>query len=189
MDCCSSFDFSAEDPGFRSAPGELPASQPVGLMLESLRAWNGSGLVPAVGMAFDFDLSSGFGTEPNGALHEHPLYGLTDLTADALPIADGVYVAAFRASIAGLGDSDTYYFVMLRDALVGDEDDAEALTGLIEDFESGGAAPVFGGKDFSFFVEAAAFVATSAPEPCGISLAGCAVLGFVAARRHRETSI
>ncbi len=98
----SPFDYSAEDPGFRAAPGELPPSQAVNLTLESLSVWNGSALTPAGGVSFAFDLSGGFATEPNGGMHEHPLYGLTDLTADALPIPDGVYVAKFHVSTAGL---------------------------------------------------------------------------------------
>jgi len=181
----SPFDYSAEDPGFRSAAGDLPPSQPIGLSVASLSVWNGAGLHPAGGVAFSFDLAGGFATEADGSLHEHPLYGLTDLNDDLLPIPDGVYVAAFRASTAGLGDSDFEYFVMLKDDLIDNETDAEALEGLLEDFENGGPAPVFMGKDFSFFEEAHEFVADAVPEPSGMLLVGCATLGAITARRRK----
>jgi hypothetical protein len=173
----SPFDYSAEDPGFRSAPGELPPSQPVSLTLLSLSKWNGSGLDPVAGSDFSFDLSGGFSTEANGVLHQHPLYGLTGV------VADGVYVASFNVATAGLAPSEPYYFVMLKDDLVANETDAEALTELLEDFESGGPAPVFGGKDFTFFADAYAFVAV--PEPSGVLLAGVAAVGLIIGRRRR----
>jgi hypothetical protein len=196
----SPFDYSANDPGFRAAAGELPASQSVNLALHSLSVWNGSGLEPATGVEFDFDfdyLSSGFGTESNGAMHEHPLYGLTDLTADALPIPDGVYVAAFRIGTAGLGDSDLFRFVMLKDAVIDSEDDIEGpggLEGLLEAYEDGGPTPVFddpndayGPKDFTFFEDAAGYVA-SIPEPSSLSLAGCIAVALVARGKRRLCS-
>ena len=182
----SPFDYSAEDPGFRSAAGDLPASQPVGLTLQSLSVWNGAGLDAAAGVEFSFDLSSGFATEADGSLHEHPLYGLTDLTLDPLPVPDGVYVASFKASIAGLADSDPYYFVMLKDDLIADESDVETLAGLLEDYANGGPLPVFGGKNFAFFEEAVEFAAAAVPEPHGVALACCGVLGLLQARRRER---
>ncbi len=175
----SPFDDSAEDPGFRAEAGQLPPSQPMNLSLVSLRKWNGVGLAPAIGVSFAFDLSNGFSTEADGSLHEHPLYGLTDLTADAQPIPDGVYVAAFRVSTAGLIASDLEYFVMLKDGLVGDETNAEDLTGLLEGFENGGPAPVFMGKDFTFFDQVYDFVAGAIPEPSGAALGAVGLLGLL----------
>lgn len=182
----SPFDYSAEDPGFRSAAGELPANQPVGLTLQSLSVWNGVGLDPAAGVAFSFDLSGGLGTEANGSLHGHPLFGLTDLTLDALPLPDGVYVASFKASMAGLADSDPYYFVMLKDELIADETDVETLEGLLDDYANGGPQPVFGGKNFAFFEEAVEFVDGVVPEPSSATLlvAGAA-WGLASARRRK----
>lgn len=180
----SPYDYPADDPGFRAAAGELPVSQAVDILLHSLTVWNGSGLDPTPGVAFSFDLSGGFSTETDGSMHEHPLYGLTDLTADALPIPDGVYVAAFRMSTAGLGDSNLARFVMLKDELIANETDAEALEGLLEDYEEGGPAPVYGGKDFSFFEEAVEYVET-VPEPSGIVLAGCVALALAVRGRRR----
>jgi hypothetical protein len=182
----SPFDYSAEDPGFRSAAGELPASQAVGLSLQSLTIWSGAGLDPAAGVAFSFDLTSGFVTEADGSLHGHPLFGLTDLTLDPLPLPDGVYVASFTASMAGLADSDAYYFVMLKDDLIADEDDVEALEGLLEDFENGGPQPIFAGKNFAFFEEAVEFVEAAVPEPHGAALACCGGLGLLQARRRER---
>jgi hypothetical protein len=63
----SPFDFSAADPGFRSAAGDLPPSEPINLAHHSLRLWNGAGLEPAVGIDFDFDLSGGFSTGADGS--------------------------------------------------------------------------------------------------------------------------
>ncbi len=178
----SSFDFSGEEPGFRSAAGDLPTSQPIGLALGALKVWNGSSLDAAVGVDFHFDLSGGFSTQASGAFHEHPLRGLTSLSAN--PVADGVYVSSARASVAGLTTSDQFYFVLLKDDLIADEDDAEAVVGLMEDFENGGPAPVFAGKDFTFFKNATDFVAASVPEPSGMLLACSAVVGAAAARRR-----
>ena len=179
----SSFDFSAEEPGFRSAAGDLPASEPITLTLDSLRVWNGTTFDPAAGVAFAFDLSGGFGADGAGAIHEHPLFGLTDLTLDPLPLADGVYVASFRASMASLGDSLPIHFVMLKDDLIGDESDAESLVELLEEFENGGSDPVFGGKNFAFFEEAVSSLEAAIPEPGGALLAGVALLGLAIRRR------
>jgi hypothetical protein len=178
----SPFDYSAEDPGFRAAADELPPNQTVNLALISLQKWNGAGLEPASGVSFAFDLSSGFATEANGGMHEHPLYGLIDLTADSQPIPDSVYIAAFQVSTAGLTPSDIEYFVMLKDALVNSENDAEDLGKLLEGFENGGVAPVFNGKDFTFFEQAYRSVAV--PEPARAALA---VVALAALRRRQRT--
>jgi hypothetical protein len=181
----SPFEASAEDPGFLAAAGELPPSQPINLSVVSLKRWNGSGLDLVFGVAFDFDLSSGFSTEADGSLHEHPLFGLINVSLSPLLIPDGVYVGAFRVGAAGLGDSDLEHFVMLKDALVTSETDAEELTGLLEDFENGGPAAVFKGKDFTFFHQAYDFVAAAVPEPSGVFLGACSLMSVTMARRLR----
>jgi hypothetical protein len=180
----SPFDFSAADPGFRSAAGDLPPSQPIALTQQSLQVWNGSGLDPAIVVDFDVDLSGGFSTGGDGSIHEHPLFGLIDLTADSLPVPDGVYVAAFTASTAGVGTSDRIYFVLLKDDLIESESDAESVEGLLEDFDNGGPEPVFRGKNFAFFEEAVEFVVDAVPEPSSALLGGCAVLGLISARKR-----
>lgn len=178
----SPFDFSASDPGFRSAAGDLPPSQPIGLAVTSLKVWNGAGLDSVADVAFAFDLTGGIGSDADGSVHDHPLFGLTAFAAN--PVPDGVYVASVQASIAGLGDSEEFFFVLLKDDLITDENDVEALEGLLEDFENGGPTPVFGGKDFSFFEEAVEFV-NAVPEPSGLALGGLATLIGVVRMRRR----
>jgi hypothetical protein len=178
----SPFDFSASDPGFRSAAGDLPPSQPIGLTVSSLKVWNGAGLDPATDVAFAFDLTGGVSSAAAGSVHEHPLFGLATLTAT--PVPDGVYMASVRASTAGLGDSEEFFFVLLKDDLITNENDVETLEGLLEDFENGGPAPIFGGKDFSFYEEAVEFV-DAVPEPSGLALGGVAMLIGVARLRRR----
>lgn len=180
----SPFDYSAEDPGFRAAADDLPANQSVALSVVALSRWNGAALEPAAGVSFNFDLANGLATEADGSLHGHPLFGLSDLTADALPVPDGVYVASFRAGVAGLSDSDPYYFVLLKDELIADEADVEALEALLEDYDNGGPAPVYLGKGFSFFEEAVEHVASTVPEPLTAGLASFAALALVGAGRR-----
>jgi hypothetical protein len=160
----SPFDFSSTEPGFRAAAGDLPASQPISLTVDWLKVWNGAGLDPVSDASFSFDLSGGFGSAANGSLHEHALFGLT--AASASPVADGVYVASIRAA-TGLAS----------------EDDAEELAELLEAFEEGGPAPVFAGKDFSFFEEAVEFV-EAIPEPSGLGLAAVGAIFLSASRRR-----
>jgi hypothetical protein len=180
----SPFDYSAEDPGFRAAAGDLPASQSISLNAVTLSRWNGAALELATGVSFNFDLGGGLSTESDGSLHGHPLFGLTDLTADALPVPDGVYVASFRAGVTGLSDSDSYYFVLLKDELIADEADVEALEALLEDYDHGGPAPVYLGKDFSFFEEAVEHVSSTVPEPVSAGLTTVAALALLGARRR-----
>jgi hypothetical protein len=178
----SPFDFSASEPGFRAQAGDLPASQAISLTVNSLQVWNGSDLDPVVDVDFSFDLSGGFNSSADGSLHEHVLLGLASLTAT--PVPDGVYVASVRAGTAGLGDSDAFFMVLLKDDLITSENDVEELEELLEAFEGGGAAPMFGGKDFSFFEDAVEFV-ESVPEPSAASLAGLAsLLGAVVIRQR-----
>jgi hypothetical protein len=177
----SPFDFSSTEPGFRAAAGDLPASQPISLTVDWLKVWNGAGLDPVSDASFSFDLSGGFGSAANGSLHEHALFGLT--AASASPVADGVYVASIRAATAGVDESEPFYFVMLKDDLVASEDDAEELAELLEAFEEGGPAPVFAGKDFSFFEEAVEFV-EAIPEPSGLGLAAVGAIFLSASRRR-----
>jgi hypothetical protein len=101
-----------------------------------------------------------------------------------LPVPDGVYVAAFTAGAAGIETSDLIYFVMLKDDLIENETDVETVEGLLEDFENGGADPIFRDKNFAFFEEAVEFVEGSIPEPNGALLASCAGLGLLASRRQ-----
>ncbi len=72
---------------------------------------------------------------------------------------------------------------MLKDDVIADAEDAESLAGLLEDYEGGGAAPVFGGKDFTFFANV--YAAVAVPEPGSLAMLGGAALNLLAARRRR----
>jgi hypothetical protein len=89
-----------------------------------------------------------------------------------------------------LTESDPYYLVALVDEVVSNsstpEDDAEAIGELLRAFmedPSGAPAPIFGGKDFTFYAEA--IRAVEIPEPASCILAAIAVAGFLIVRRTR----
>jgi hypothetical protein len=146
---------------------------------DSLFHWDGSGAVDfrSVGttqpdVAFSIDptpLSDP--TSGDGALHVHPAYQL-NRSGIGVP-ADGVYVAALTASVAGMDDSEPAYLVMLVDQLLVDDDAAE---GLEETFDAGGTFYEAVGKDFGFYEEAVEYVEANVavPEP------GAGVLGILA---------
>jgi hypothetical protein len=158
---------------------------------DSLFHWNGSGAVdfqgvsakePDVRFSIDptplSDLTSG-----EGALHVHPAYQLNRSGA-GVP-ADGVYVAALTASVAGMDDSEPVYLVMLVDQLLVDDDAAE---GLEETFEAGGTFYEAVGKDFGFYEEAVGYVETNVavPEPGTGLLGTLAVAGILSTCRRRR---
>jgi hypothetical protein len=182
----SPFDFESAEPGFGVEDGEFPPNQDVMLTPVSLEYWDGVdpvSLSPAPGVAFDFDLSGGFGTDDDGGLHAHALFGLSSPEI----IADGVYVGGFVAGTAGLADSPSIYFVMLKDDLITSESVAEEIEEALELYEEGGPDPIVEGKNFAFFEEAVEYVETRAaiPEPSSVLLAVlAAVIGFVGIARH-----
>jgi hypothetical protein len=121
-------------------------------------------------------------TSSDGALHVHPAYQLNRSGA-GVP-ADGVYVAALTASVAGMDDSEPFYLVMLVDQLLVDDDAAE---GLEETFEAGGTFYEAVGKDFGFYEEAVGYVETNVavPEP-GAGALGILTAGFLSTCRRRR---
>lgn len=159
--------------------------------IDSLFHWNGSGAVdfqgvsatqPDVTFSIDPTPFTDF-TSGDGALHVHPAYQLNRSGA-GVP-ADGVYVAALTASVAGMEDSEPVYLVMLVDQLLVDDDAAE---GLEETFEAGETFYEAVGKDFGFYEDAVAYVEASVavPEP-GTGLLGIlAVAGFLSDCRRRR---
>lgn len=194
------FDFQRDEPGFFSAPGvpvgdPLPAdaaiswTQPLvgignGAGFDSTFYWDGTGEVDfqplsteQPGVSLDIVELDPLGTDEFGAIDNHPLFGLT---AGA---ADGVYLSAVSVGVEGLDPSDPFFMVWLADGLIGDEDTAETLEGLIEEFEEGGPEPVIGGKNFAFYEEAVEF-ADGIPEPSSAVLMAGLALSALAARRR-----
>ena len=201
-------DYGRDEPGFDTLasgsalmpPGAsaLPATSSVKINLapftidanaDTLFYWNGAGSVnfqpistaqPGVAMSLDPDPIGT--TSVSGALHEHAAFGL-DNGAAGVP-ADGVYLIAPTASVAGLADSDHFFMLWLVDALLDDEDAAE---GLEDVFASGGS--VYLGKDFVFFPAAISYVETNVvPEPLSIALGVFALSAICAPMRRRSAA-
>jgi hypothetical protein len=203
------FDFGRGEPGFfslSSGSPDLPsgASALVGNAAvtvnlpafsingqsDSLFYWNGSGDVdfqpiastqPGVTLALDPSPFSDL-TGNDGFLHFHPAYELDN--GGAGTPADGVYLAAPTASIAGMTDSQPFYLVLLADKLLVDDDAAE---GLEETLEEGGTFYEAVGKDFGFYPAAVSYVQSNiaVPEPSGWLLGATAALGFVGLKQRR----
>ena len=81
------FDLGAPEPGWDANEGELPPSSTITPMVMSLQYWNGTGPVsfaPAAGVSGGF-YEPTFVANNQGGFHKHFIFGLADLTADALP--------------------------------------------------------------------------------------------------------
>ena len=167
----------------------------VGGSSASLFYWDGSGGVdfqPApAGTTFAFDPALNFAaTDANGGMDDHPIYELN--AASGTP-ADGVYLVSPVIDVAGLTPSDNFYIVLLADALIAGEDDAELVEEALEALDEGTATSAlvdFGNramKDFAFFEEAVEFVenALVIPEP-STSLLLVAAVGWLANTRRRS---
>lgn len=194
------FALSEGSPDFPSGASALLGVAAVSLKLpsftlnghtDSLFYWDGSGAVdfepisvsqPGITLAIDPTPFSD-PTSSAGALHFHPNYKLDNGGVGAP--ADGVYLAAPTASVAGLIDSKRFFIVLLADQLlVGDE----VAEGLEETFESGETFYEAVGKDFGFYEEAVAYVESKlvVPEPATLLLGGFAAAGALSfpPRRH-----
>ena len=201
-------DYGRDEPGFVALasgnaalpPGAsaLSANSPVTIQLapftvgansDTLFYWNGSGSVnfqpiataqPGIGMSLD---PNPIGTtSATGALHEHPAFML-DNGAAGVP-ADGVYLIAPTANIAGLADSQHFHMLWLVDSLLSDEDAAE---GLEDTFANG--ETVYLGKDFGFFPAAISYVETNlVPEPTTGALCLLGLASFVGVIRRRPST-
>jgi hypothetical protein len=189
------FELGSAEPGYDANEGELPPGANVVVNVLAVDYWNGVGPVafaPATGVAGAYEPASTL-TDELGGFHKHYTFGLRDLTADAAPIADGVYLAALSVSVDGLADSDPFYLVALVDQHINGsadpEGDAEALgeavIAYLEDPATG--APVYGGQNYAFYAEAIAYVERLAavPEPAtaGVALWGVALAALRRARR------
>ncbi|MEM9352289.1 MAG: hypothetical protein AAGA92_04685 [Planctomycetota bacterium] len=168
----------------------LPGLADVSVSLVSnVYFWDGTGsvdfsLAPA-STTFEFDPSVAFGTtNANGGMDNHPDFVLE---ADPGVPADGVYAIRAIVSVDGIAQSsDPLTLVMLSDALILSEDDAEIAEEAIEDgivatLESGAM------KDFAFYEEAVELLEAAPaalPEPSSMFLA--IGLGFGVLGRNRK---
>jgi hypothetical protein len=188
------FDLGAPEPGWDANEGELPPSSTITPMVISLQYWNGTGPVsfaPAAGVSGGF-YEPTFVANNQGGFHKHFIFGLADLTADALPIPAGVYLAKLKASVTGLVDSNPFYEVVLVDPLItlsaDPEGAAESLGVAVFDYVADprtNPPPMFGGKSFVYFADAIRYAESLVPEPTTLMLATIAIAG-VPTRRHRR---
>lgn len=204
-------DYGRDEPGFHAEPSSSLAFPPgasalpnnaavtvnlpafsVGAASDSLFYWSGVGIIDfqpitsaQPGVVFSLDPNPIGSSGAGGGFDLHPVFEL-DNGGAGVP-ADGVYLIAPTASVAGLGDSRPFYMVWLADALIVDEEAAEELE---EALEMGHF--VVHGKDFGFFEEAVDYVHDNlvVPEPSALILLVSAVGScgaiFVPRRRCRE---
>ena len=199
-------DYGLDEPGFFALPAgdpELPAGASalplnanvtanllpftIGGGTDTLFYWNGTGSVDFApvsvaqpGVSLVLDPNPVGRTGASGGADIHPSYRL-DKSGAGAP-TDGVYLISPTVSVAGLTDSQRFFMLFLADALVTDEDAAEAV---LEGLEMG--QPIFAGKDFSFFAEAGAYVEAHlvVPEPSVESLMALAFVVAGALSRNR----
>lgn len=187
-------DFGSSEPGYDANEGDLPGNALLEVNILSLEYWNGSspdGFAPALGVNPTYT-SSTANVEADGGFHAHLLFGLTDTTADALPLPEGIYLATLSLSVDELTDSHPFQLVTLVDDLVTQsadpEGDAEAIGELVRAYledPAGAPAPTFGGKDFTFYANAISS-AQAVPEPSSLLLLSLAILGCMVFHHIRK---
>ena len=201
-------DYESDEPGFYSDPAALGANAlpgsagvtasttnfTVGAASAELFYWNGGGAVefdPApVNTAFEFEPASNFATTTSsGFVDGHPEF-LLNAVADAVP-ADGVYLISPVVDVDTLATSDSFFVVLLVDALITTPELAEEVEEAVEALEEGApnAEVDFGNgvvKDFAFYEEAVEWVEDNlvVPEPT-TGMIALVVLGFAAVSRNR----
>jgi hypothetical protein len=202
-------DYGLDEPGFFALPAgnaefppgssALPGNANVTVNLlpfnvsgntATLFFWNGNGPVnfqpvSQPGVTFTIDTlpppTGRIGsTGPNGGADIHPIYRLDD--GGAGTPADGVYLTSPIAGVTGLADSPRFFFLHLADALVTNEDDADALS---EGLDAG--ETMFHGKDFNFFLEAQGWVQGNlVPEPSSLTLVIVTMVALGGSIRRRK---
>ncbi|MEM8679960.1 MAG: PEP-CTERM sorting domain-containing protein [Planctomycetota bacterium] len=188
------FDFGSSEPGFDADEFSLTPNSAVTVNPLSLSYWDGIGAVdfqPSVDTSADYSPSTIMSTDGDGGFHAHPVMGLS---STAGTVADGVYVAEFSVSVPGMTDSDPFYLVAMVDELINNSSDpegsAEMLGELIRNYQAdplNAPAPMYEGKDFTFYAEAVAVVEAQVPEPGFMGLSTLATLGLLGARLRRRT--
>jgi hypothetical protein len=196
-------DYGLDEPGYFALPAgdaeipagasALPSNANVRMNLSSFTVsgntaslfyWNGSGSVnfqpsAQAGLTMTIDPNPIGSTGATGGADIHPAYRL-DNGGAGIP-ADGVYLTSGTVSVAGLADSPRIYFLHLADALVTNEDDAEALTDSLDNGQT-----VFAGKDFGFFLAAQDHVQNDlVPEPSSVSLVFVTIAALAGTMRRR----
>lgn len=197
-------DVGADEPGYDARPvsqvnseglGDLPPGEFVSYNVLGLMVWDGAGLVPATGVSASMPNVS-LPVSGDGSFHNHPLYGLHDLTNDGNPIPDGVYVGKLSVSVTSLGESPPFYLVSLVDnQLNADLDPQAAAEQLGEDVRNylddpvTYGEPMYGGRSFAFYADAIQFTEALSvvPEPAAALLAIPGYLGLALRRRRAAT--
>lgn len=184
-------DVGSSEPGYDANEGDLPANSLLTVSILSLDFWDGVGGVnfaTASGVAPSYTPATA-NIAADGGFHAHPLFGLTDTTPDAMPIPNGVYLATLSLSVTGLNDSHPFHLVTLVDDLITNdadpEDAAETLGELIRVYLNdplNAPAPIFGGKDFTFYANAIRSV-QAVPEPSTVALLALIAIGCMFFRR------
>lgn len=182
------FSMGSTEPGFDANEGQLPQDADIQLTTTSVRYWDGSGSVEfadAMDVSAKFEPST-MQTDSLGGFHAHPLFGLSG-TVD-----NGVYLTELTVGATGLADSDSFYLVSLVDDIIASHADPETageeLGELVRNYQADPAqAPIFGGKDFSYFGDAVQHVETQVvPEPAGYSMTVLSLLILATLRKRRR---
>lgn len=196
------YDFGSSEPGYDANEREslLPGQFSSGLPSDALVTWQTVGLdywdgqgelafTPATGVEAGYAGPSTGETDSAGGFHLHPTFGLG--RTDEGPLAEGVYLATLTVTVGGLAESDEFYLVTLIDEVINEattdelaQTMAEDLGATVREYLAGDiAAPMFEGKDFTFYGDAIRFAESLAiPEPTSaLLIATC--LGALVRRR------
>lgn len=171
-------DYSSSEPGYDANEGDLPENAEIRWNLINISHWDGSGTPDFAPIA---SIEAGYAPNPwtdptdsQGGFHAHSNFGLGDMGAGST-LPDGVYLAELTLSVDTLDDSDPFYLVALVDESINNQVDDDAIIAaaeevgqLVRDYldDPSGGAPMFAGKDFSFYADAIRYAESQVvPEP------------------------